>query len=172
MTGPYVLWPSVWISVKILYVQTIRWNSWGREEILQCKSILSGKNRQSCWGELWKLPCCLLLILTGSQGKNEAVGLSWLQVWKRNGAVANLASASSFRTICILFKAVSSWFCLFCLPIQPFLLMVCSTPALAHATASARNWWLSLYLLATVNANSYVWCGLCTGFMDLVSGRI
>lgn len=153
-------------------MQTIRWNSWGREEILQCKSVLSEKKRKSCWGALWKFLATFFLILTGGQGKNEAVGLSWLQVWERNGAVANLPSTSQYLTICILFKAIGSWFCPFCLSIQPFLPVVWSTPALAHATASERNWWLSLYLLVTVNANSYVWCGLCTGFMDLVSGRI
>lgn len=60
---------------------------------------------------------------------------------------------------------------LFCLPIQSFLVVWC-TPALTYATASMRNWWLNLYLLATVNANSYVRCELCTGFTDLISGRI
>lgn len=119
-------------------MQTITWSSWEREEILQHKSIAEKKIK--CWGKVLSE----LVAFNITWKSLEEWSCSWLQVWECNWAVADLTLTSPFLKICVFVKAITIWFYVSCLSLEPFLLVAWSAPALTCAPASARIAWICI----------------------------
>lgn len=102
--------------------------------------------KRICWKKIveGEVLSELVVFSVSWKWKNEAARFSWLQVWECNWAVANLSSTSPFLKICILVKSIRVWFCIFCLSLEPFLLIVQSAPALTCTPASARIAWICI----------------------------
>lgn len=161
-TGQQWDWLTSFVGVRL---------NWCQISLSVCSSI-SGKGI-CCWVTGRFLSTLFFkCMLTGRVWKKEAAVLSWLQVWESNWVVANLALMSPFFFMAYNLKWSPSVVFLPHLPAQPFFI-AWSTPVLTTCRCNCLYEKLKVgFVPFGNNANGYVQCELCTGFMDLVSGRI